>query len=328
MAQKSSKQRAEEEVLDLKGKLRQLNKAVAEKGASLDENAPLVDTIKAVEGLSNELIVSNGADVIYIDRTGMFFGWEMVGFKQKLRVKEDYAQKDLSSTFNSCHRMQRLPEIEGLEGATKMVSFVLDCRSLREITLPDLPEVLSLYQFAEKCGRLRRVTIGAMTKCRAISNAFKGCTNLDTVTIGDCPRANNMISAFEGCSSLRSVTIDLSNNSEMKNIDRAFFGCSSLQTITGIIAYPDRIRGGWHVNSAFDGCISLQEVRIKSLLGTIDLSACQSLSMESIRYLVENAQTVKNQSIYLSSKLLDSHKEELDALGAVASGKGWTLNYR
>ena len=225
--------------------------------------------------------------------------------------------------------MQRLPEIEGLEGAKKMTSFLLDCRSLREITLPDMPEVLSLYLFAEKCGSLRRVTIGAMTKCRVITHAFKDCTKLETVTIGDCPRVNNMISAFSGCSSLRSVTIDLSNNSEMKNIDRAFFGCSSLQTITGIIAYPDRIRGGWHVNHAFDGCTSLQEVRIKSLLGTIDLSDCHILSMESIRYLVENAATVKNeQIIHLSSKLLDSHKEELDALGAVASGKGFTFNYR
>ena len=329
MAQQSSKQRAEAEVLDLKGKLRQLNKAVAEKGASLEENAPLVDTIKAVEGLSNELIVSNGADVIYIDRPSMFFGWEIVGFKQKLRVKEDYDKKDLSGTFSLCTRLSRIPEIEGLEGAKNMTRFLFMCDRLIEVQLPDLPEVLSLYQFAEKCGRLRRVTIGAMTKCMAISNAFKDCTNLKTVTIGDCPRANNMISAFSGCSSLRSVTIDLSNNSEMKNIDRAFFGCSSLQTITGIIAYPDRIRGGWHVNHAFDGCTSLQEVRIKSLLGTIDLSDCHILSMESIRYLVENAATVKNeQIIHLSSKLLDSHKEELDALGAVASGKGFTFNYR
>ena len=329
MAQQSSKQRAEAEVLDLKGKLRQLNKAVAEKGASLEENAPLVDTIKAVEGLSNELIVSNGADVIYIDRPSMFFGWEIVGFKQKLRVKEDYDKKDLSGTFSLCTRLSRIPEIEGLEGATKMVSFVLDCRSLREITLPDMPEVLSLYLFAERCGNLRKAKIGAITKCRSISNAFKDCTKLETVTIGDCPRVNNMANAFDGCTSLRSVTIDLSNNSEMKNIDRAFFGCSSLQTITGIIAYPDRIRGGWHVNHAFDGCTSLQEVRIKSLLGTIDLSDCHILSMESIRYLVENAATVKNeQIIHLSSKLLDSHKEELDALGAVASGKGFTFNYR
>ena len=323
MAQKSSKQRAEAEVLDLKGKLRQLNKAVAEKGASIEENAPLVDTIKAVEGLSNELTVSNGADVIYIDRPAMFFGWEMVGFKQKLRVKEDYDKKDLSSTFNSCHRMQRLPEIEGLEGATKMVSFVLDCRSLREITLPDMPEVLSLYLFAEKCGNLRKAKIGAITKCRAISNAFKDCTKLETVTIGDCPRVNNMVYAFYGCTSLRSITIDLSNNSNRMSIERTFFGCSSLRTITGIITRPTSIN-----NNAFEGCTSLEEVRIKELSEDLNLSACANLSVESVRYLVDNLNQVKGKSITLPRAWQTAHTEEASEYSQKAAAKGFTLNFR
>ena len=57
MAQ-SSKQRAEESVLDLKGKLRQLNKALADKGAVVEENAPLVATIKAVEGMKAQASVT------------------------------------------------------------------------------------------------------------------------------------------------------------------------------------------------------------------------------------------------------------------------------
>lgn len=323
MAQKSSKQRAEEEVLDLKGKLRQLNKAVAEKGASLDENAPLVDTIKAVEGLSNELIVSNGADVIYIDRPSMFFGWEIVGFKQKLRVKEDYDKKDLSGTFSLCTRLSRIPEIEGLEGAKNMTRFLFMCDRLIEVQLPDLPEVLSLYQFAEKCGRLRRVTIGAMRKCRAISNAFKDCTKLETVTIGDCPRANNMANAFDGCTSLRSITIDLSNNSERKNISRTFFGCSSLQTITGIISNPT-----YGNNRPFEGCTSLEEVRINGLREYLDLSNCANLSVESVKYLVDNLQQVTGKSITLPRAWQTAHTEEASEYSQKAAAKGFTLNFR
>lgn len=323
MAQKSSKQRAEEEVLDLKGKLRQLNKAVAEKGVSLEENAPLVDTIKAVEGLSNELIVSNGADVIYIDRPAMFFGWGMTSFKTKIKVKEDYGKKDLSYTFGLCTRMNRLPEIEGLEGATKMVSFVLDCRSLREITLPDMPEVLSLYLFAEKCGNLRKAKIGAITKCRAISNAFKDCTKLETVTIGDCPRVNNMDNAFDGCTSLRSITIDLSNNSERKNISRTFFGCSSLRTITGIISNPTHGN-----NRPFEGCTSLEEVRINGLSGDLDLSNCANLSVESVKYLVDNLNQVKGKSITLPRAWQTAHTEEATEYSQKAAAKGFTLNFR
>ena len=58
MAQKSSKQRAEEAVLDLNSKLRQLNKALATKGAVVTENAPLVATIKAVEGMKAQASVT------------------------------------------------------------------------------------------------------------------------------------------------------------------------------------------------------------------------------------------------------------------------------
>lgn len=323
MAQKSSKQRAEEEVLDLKGKLRQLNKAVAEKGVSLEENAPLVDTIKAVEGLSNELIVSNGADVIYIDRPAMFFGWGMTSFKTKIKVKEDYGKKDLSYTFGLCTRMNRLPKIEGLEGATNMSFFVLGCDSLIEVQLPDLPEVLSLYQFAEKCRRLRRVTIGAMTKCRSISNAFYGCTNLRTVTIGDCPKVNSMTNTFEGCSSLISITIDLSNNSNRMSIERTFFGCSSLRTITGIITRPTSIN-----NNAFEGCTSLEEVRIKELSEDLNLSACANLSVESVRYLVDNLNQVKGKSITLPRAWQTAHTEEASEYSQKAAAKGFTLNFR
>ena len=327
MAQ-SSKQRAEAEVLDLKSKLRQLNKAVAEKGVSLEENAPLIDTIKAVEGLTNELTVSNGADVIYIDRPYLFSGWGMTSFKPKIIVKEDYNKKDLSGTFRLCTKLSRMPEIEGLDGVNSISSLVSGCDNLKEIALPDMPKVLFAHQLASGCRKLIRVKIGAMPYCYNLSNAFYGCTNLRTVTIGDCPKVNSMTNTFEGCSSLISITIDLSNNSEMKSMFRAFFGCSSLKTITGIIAYPDIYHGRLEVRNAFDGCTSLQEVRIKNLWSTIDLSDCQRLSMESVRYLVENAKIVTAERIDLSSKLLDSHKEELDALGAVASGKGWTLNYR
>lgn len=326
MAQKSSKQRAEAEVLDLKSKLRQLNKAVAEKGASLEENAPLVDTIKAVEGLSNELTVSNGADVIYIDRTYMFAGWGMGGFRQKIRVKEDYDKKDLSSTFQSCTRMGVLPEIEGLEGVTNMTSFVLGCERLREITLPDMPKVKTIYQFASGCRALRMVTIGAMTECSAISTAFKDCTNLETVTIGDCPRVTNMVYAFYGCSSLRSITIDLSNNSDRKNMSRTFFGCSSLRTITGIIACPDR--GISNFAYAFDGCTSLEEVRIKGLNGDLDLSACVSLSTASVKYLVDNLQQATGKSITLPGSWQTDHPAEASEYSQKAAAKGFTLNFR
>ena len=72
----------------------------------------------------------------------------------------------------------------------------------------------------------------------------------------------------------------------------------------------------------------LEEVRIKGLKTDLDLSPCAKLSVESVRYLVENAQAVSGKRIDLSRALLDAHEEELGDLGDTASDKGWTINYK
>lgn len=189
-----------------------------------------------------------------------------------------------------------------------------------------MPEVLSLYLFAEKCGNLRKAKIGAITKCIHISHAFKDCTNLVTVTIGDCPRVKNMVNAFYGCTSLISITIDLSNNLEWKDMMRTFFGCSSLRTITGIIDCPERRASNFAYT--FDGCTSLEEVRIKGLSGDLDLSACDKLSVESVKYLVDNLKQVKGKSITLPRAWQTAHTEEATEYSQKAAAKGFTLNFR
>lgn len=78
----------------------------------------------------------------------------------------------------------------------------------------------------------------------------------------------------------------------------------------------------------FASCDSLEEVRIKGLKEDLDLSACANLSVESVRYLIENAQSVTGKRIDLSRALLDAHEEELGDLGDTASDKGWTINYK
>lgn len=75
-------------------------------------------------------------------------------------------------------------------------------------------------------------------------------------------------------------------------------------------------------------CDSLEEVRIKGLKEDLDLSACANLSLESVRYLLENVQEVRSQRIDLNRKLLEANEEELGDLGDTASGKGWTIGYR
>lgn len=292
MAQKSSKQQAEEAVLDLKGKLRLLNKTLAGKGATIEENAPLVDTIKAVEGMKAQAVTMS------IFKRQQFFGYVDESLPP-MRISDGYKPALIDYCFAQNRALKSLPSIENVGVA------------------------VNLSSFASACGSLIEASLGALTNATDISSAFSSCPSLTSASIGAAPKVTNASYLFSGCSNLKDVSIDLSGGL-LTNFTYAFNNCSSLRRVTGTIDLSN-------ANSAtapFQGCSSLEEVRIRGLKVDLDLSACGNLSLESVRYLIENAQAVSGKRIDLSRALLNAHEEELGDLGDTASDKGWTINYR
>lgn len=295
MEQKSSKQRAEEAVLDLKGKLRQLNKTLASKGATIDENAPLVDTIKAVEGMNEQAVTMT----IFMRR--QFFGYVDESLPP-MRISESLKPAFIDYCFMQNRWLKKLPIIENIGVAVNLSSFASSCVSLKEASLEEL------------------------TNATDISGAFSGCTALTSASIGAAPKVANASYLFNGCIGLKDVSVDLSGGL-LTRFSYAFSGCSNLRRVTGIIDLSN-VNSTNDTAVAFNRCSSLEEVRIKGLKVNLDLSACAKLSVESVRYLIENAQSVSSQRIDLSRALLYAHEEELGDLGDTASDKGWTINYK
>lgn len=292
MGQKSSKQRVEEAVLDLKGKLRQLNKTLASKGATIDENAPLVDTIKAVEGMKEQAVTMS------IFKRQQFFGYVDESLPP-LRISERYNPALIDYCFSQNRALKNLPSIENIGVA------------------------VNLSSFASSCGSLIEVSLGALTNATDISSAFSGCYSLTSVAIGAAPKVTNVSSLFFGCASLKDVSIDLSGG-QLTNFTYVFFNCSSLRRVTGTIDLSS-------ANSAttpFQGCSSLEEVRIKGLKVDLDLSACANLSTESVKYLVDNLQKVTGKSITLARAWQTAHQDEAREYAQKATAKGFALTFR
>ena len=290
--EQSSKQQAEEAVLDLKGKLRQLNNALAGKGATIAENAPLVATIKAVEGMTAQAVTMT------IFKSQQFFGF-VDEVLPPMRIAEGYKSANLSYCFAQNRALKSLPTIESIDMA------------------------VNVSNLASSCGSLIEVSLGALTNATDISSAFLGCPSLTSAAIGATPKVTNASNLFFACRSLKDVSIDLSGGL-LTNFNHAFFQCSSLRRVTGLVDLSNVNS----VNSPFQECSLLEEVRIKGLKVDLDLSACANLSVESVRYLIENAQAVSGKRIDLSRALLDAHEEELGDLGDTASDKGWAINYK
>ena len=291
MAQ-SSKQQAEEAVLDLNVKLRQLNNALAGKGATIEENAPLVDAIKAVEGMKEQAVTMS------IFRRQQFLGYVDESLPP-MRISDGYKPALIDYCFAQNRALKSIPSIENVGVA------------------------VNLSSFASSCGSLIEASLGALANATDISSAFSYCSSLTSASIGAAPKVTNASYLFYGCSNLKDVSIDLSGGL-LTNFTYAFNSCSSLRRVTGTIDLSN-------ANSAaapFQGCSSLEEVRIRGLKVDLDLSACGNLSLESVRYLINNAQSVTGNRIDLSRALLDANEEALGDLGDTASDKGWTINYK
>lgn len=265
----SSKQRAEEAVLDLKGKLRQLNKALAGKGAVVAENAPLVATIKAVEAMRAG---GSGASKSYpIYRIGQFEGYPDAELPP-LRFAPSFSSG--YSLFANCPIVSLDKPIEGIE------------------------RVVSLDSAFKGCVQIKRAIVGSASLVQTIANAFNSCNNLEEVEITTSPACTNMLAAFSGCGKLRTIrgTIDAS-------------AC--------VTTY-----------ATFLSCSSLEEVQIKGLKVDLDLSPCVNLSVESVRYLVDNLQQSTGKTISLSSAWQTAHTAEAREYAQKAAAKGFALTFR
>lgn len=292
MAQKSSKQRAEEAVLDLKTNLRKLNKALAGKGAVVAENAPLVATIKAVEAMKSQAVTMT------IFKAQQFIGYVDEAFPP-MRISASYKEANLSYCFAQNRVLKRLPTIENIEMVVNLSSFVSGCPSLIDVSLGALPNATNL------------------------SRVFESCSSLTRATIGDAPKATDASFMFSGCNKLEEVSISLSGGL-LTGFAYAFFGCKSLRRVTGII---DLSATNW-ANTPFWDCLSLEEVRIKGLKEDFDLSACGRLSVESVKYLVDNLQQVTGKAITLASAWQTAHPTEARAYAQKATAKGFALTFR
>ncbi len=279
-------------MLDLKGKLRQLNKALADKGAVVEENAPLVATIKAVEGMKAQASVT-----MTIFRSQQFYSYVDAELPP-MRIADTYKPANLSYCFAQNAALKALPTIENIDMAVNMQTYASSCTSLTEVSL------------------------SALTNATIISNAFSGCTSLTSAAIGAAPKITDASHIFSGCNSLKDVSLDLSGGL-LTNFSYAFNNCANLRKVTGIIDLSNATSSV----GIFNGCSLLEEMRIKGLKADLNITECANLSTESVKYLVENLQRSTGKTLTRRS-LADGTHAEAREYAQKAAAKGFALTFR
>ena len=240
-----------------------------------------------------------------------------------LKVDEGYASPDLAWCLGRCPNLIQIPQIDGVERAVNMESFIEGSKMIKKLVLPDMPNLTSAKQIARTATALEAVEIGDMPQVTILHLAFSKCSSLKTVSLGDVPRVSNAFAMFYQCPSLARVTLSF-RGGLISDAEHMFSGCSSLEEVNGVIYLSD----GANVSTIISGCSNLREIRIKGVSRDLVFFEPPNLSLESARYLINEVRTVTGKTIYLPQKLVDDHENEMVELGEVASSKGWTISYR
>jgi hypothetical protein len=302
-----------DQVYELDRQRREIISAIKSKGV------PARDT----DGIGElaRLIGEIHAPVIDIFKEQQLLDWVSDEFPA-LRVYRGYAPASLRYMLGRCSRLKRMPTLMEVDEVVDISYMCLSCTSMTSAQLPIMAKVTTAASAFNGCFSLESLEIGGLPLCKQMSSFISGCKALKSLSLRDCSKVENIDQMAAGCITLTDVTAVFGVG--LKSMNMAFYGCSSLRKIDAIIDLSE-CRDA--VN-AFNGCTSLEEVRIKGLKVSLDLSACTKLSMDSVRYLLGNVQEVSSQRIDLNRKLLEANEETLGDLGDTASEKGWTINYR
>ena len=304
-----------DELLALTRDKDEIKKALVESGAEVGEDDGFSSFPEKIRGL-------NRAAPLRIFKSMQFYQWIDEALPP-LRIDDGYSNPDLTWCLGRCPNLIQIPQIDGVERAVNMESFIEGSKMIKKFVLPDMPNLTSAQQIARMATALEAVEIGDMPQVTILHLAFSQCSSLKTVSLGDAPRVSNAFALFHQCPSLTRVTLSFSGGL-ISDAQHMFNGCSNLEEVNGVIPLSD----GANVSSIISGCINLREIRIKGISRDLVFFEPPNLSLESARYLINEARTVTGKTIYLPQKLVDDHEDEMIELGDVASAKGWTINYR
>ena len=302
-----------DQVYELDRQRREIISAIKSKGVPANESNGIGDLARLI----NEI----HSPVIDIFKEQQLLDW-VSDELPTLRVYRGYAPASLRYMLGRCSRLKKMPTLIEVDEVVDISYMCFSCTSMTSAQLPIVAKVTTASSAFNGCASLESLEIGGLPLCKQMNSLVSGCKALKSLSLGDCSNVESIEQMATGCVSLANVTAVFGES--LKSASMAFYGCSSLRKIDATIDLSTCD----NVGNAFNGCTAIEEVRIKGLKVSLDLSSCANLSLESVRYLVENAQTVTSQSINLSRKLLEAHEEELSELGDTASDKGWTFNYR
>ena len=304
-----------DELLALMRDREEVKKALREVGVSVDDNDGLAVLPEKIRRLKSTRLK--------IFKYQQFYQWKDEVLPD-MEVDEGYTGADLSWGIGKCPNLVRLPDILGIERAVVLDNFINGSPKVKSIRLPDMPALISAVGLARDAQSIEVVEIGSMPINKSLNFAFGACDHLTSVSIGDAPKVEDVFALFYQCGKLKRVKLSLEGGL-ITTAEHMFNSCYELEVVDGII----NLSSATNVNNIVNNCTKLREIRLKGVGVELQAYSATSLSLDSARFLISEAQNVSTPKVIsLPQSLVDRYPSEMAELGGVASGKGWTITYR
>ena len=226
--------------------------------------------------------------------------------------------------FQKATKMKAFPEILGVHRTTTINRICEGASELTgEVRLPNMPVCTDASGAFQGCKKIERVVLGDMPENTTLVNFCQGCKSMTYAKIGDSPKCVSIQNLFEYCEAIEEV--ELGDLGKPRECNYVFNECTSLRVVRGV---PLDFSEATNINSVFNSCSSLENVRVRGLSSSVYMQWSKKLSVDSVRYLIDNAHNVGGATISLSKRLFDEHRDEMEAIGRQATAKGFTITYR
>ena len=169
-----------------------------------------------------------------VDMTQTFYGCTALSNLRSLQIPSSVTT--MNSTFNGCKNLTYAPDLSGATGITLLQETFKGCTSLSTSGLPALPNgVQNLYMTFEGCTALKDLSGYVIpNSVKTLHSTFDGCTN-----ITKAPAIPNSVTTlkyvFDSCSAM-TVAPNLSQCSQLADMQYMFTGCTALKTYVGSTA--------------------------------------------------------------------------------------------
>lgn len=135
---------------------------------------------------------------------------------------------ELGHCFAECRNL-RVAEIQGISGATSLLSTFLNCTSLTSVQLGDTSAVTNMQSLFNNCPALTSVPLFNTAAVTNMQNMFLICNSLISVPLFNTSSVTNMQGMFNTCSNL--TVVPLFNTAAVTNMSAMFNACRLLTTV-------------------------------------------------------------------------------------------------